>query len=271
MTTTIPPHVLTPTRRSARAWRATMIVLATLVVLVLTGLMAAQTTWSWWVMRGYSQTSAQVALPGASAVSIRSGVGDIEVIVGDVSEPTLALVDEGSLLLPGDGATALARISVEGPASSPAVTVEQPATSGPVPWEDEHKKILLVVPRSGLSTTELSTDVGSVSVTGPVGVVEARTGTGDVQVLGAPADARVTASTGVGDIDVQVDAVGPSSDLDLSTDVGDISVLVPPGGGWVVDADSDTGDIFLEPGLETGGLGAGIRARTSVGDISLTS
>lgn len=269
MTLTVPPHVLAPSPRSERAWRASMIVLAAVLVLLLTGLLAAQSTWSWWVHRGYSPTAAQIALPGASSVSVRTTVGDVEVVLGDVAEPTVGLVDDGSQLLPGPDATALARVTVEGPASSPTVTVEQPGMAGPVPWQDEHKQVLLVIPAGGLSSVDLSTEVGDVSVTGPVGRVSVGTGTGDVQVLEVPADAAVSATTGVGAIDVQVDAVGPASDLDLSSEVGDIAVLVPSGGGWVVQGSAETGDVHLDPGVETGGTGARIRAQSGVGDVSV--
>src|SRR5690606_490293 len=153
--------------------------------------------------------------------------------------------------------------------TSPTVTVAQPEMAGPIPWQDEHKQVLLVVPAGGLSSVDVSTGVGDVSVTGAAGRVAASSGTGDVQVPGVPADVGVTASSGVGQIDVQVDAVGPESDLELDSDLGDISVLVPAGGGWVVQASSEAGDVHLAPGVETGSLGARIQARTGVGDVSI--
>ncbi|MFC0674102.1 hypothetical protein [Brachybacterium hainanense] len=271
MTTTIPPHVLSPSPRGERSWRVTLTLLAGLVVLAVLALLGAQTFLSWWTQGSYQQAPAQVELTGATSVSLRSDVGDIVVIPGDVTSPTLGLVEYGSTQLPGEDATALARVTVSGTAESPTVTVQQPAMNGPIPWEDDHRSLLLVVPQTGLRVTDAYTSVGDVSITATGPQVTARTDTGDVHVQDVPADATVSATSNVGDVDVQIGAAGPASSIEAVSDVGDVSVLVPAGSRWAVDASTSTGELWIAPGIESSGAGDPVlRIRTSVGSASVT-
>src|SRR5699024_7167495 len=122
---------------------------------------------------------------------------------------------------------------------------------------------------------EVHSDAGDLRL-GPLSApdgVRASTGAGDVDlelVSPAPTAVDVTATTGDVDVLLPTDAGGRGA---VTADVGDIEVAAPGTGRWRVRAESAVGEARTDPGREAGtGAGVGtLSVNPEVGAVDISS
>src|SRR5699024_12401204 len=140
------------------------------------------------------------------------------------------------------------------------------------------REVLLLVPTDLELAREVRTRAGDVQADGEFTAREVHSDAGDLRLgpLGAPDGVR--ASTGAGDVDLElvspaptaVDVTATTGDVDVllptdaggrgavTADVGDIEVAAPGTGRWRVRAEAAVGEGRTDPGLEAGsGAGGG--------------
>lgn len=117
---------------------------------------------------------------------------------------------------------------------------------------DAHSVVVSVrveVPASGAYAFSLTTGVGDVRLDGfEAKEIVANTGVGDVGVFGVDATDDVTATTGVGDVEVDLLSVA-SSTLRATTGTGDVRLAVPAGNDVGYDVRASTGVGHVEIAL----------------------
>ncbi|HEX7351253.1 DUF4097 family beta strand repeat-containing protein [Brachybacterium sp.] len=289
----LPARRLEPSPGRDRPWR----LLTTLIGTVLVGLvvlaLAAASTATWLSGRGYSDVPAVTALGSPTSLDLTSSVGTVRVLPsGDVEELTLALVAPGSTALPDDSATAQARVTEGSTAHGTTVEVRQPERSFGPPWTGQTLDVLLLVPTGLELDLTVSAEVGDLLIDGDYAAIEAHSTVGDLRMESLTAPGGLSATTDVGDVDIELGAPAPESvdittsvgevdltlpteaggQVEISTDFGNVRVAAPGTARWTVDATSNLGDVSTDPGLSTGsGSPVGALTVTSeLGDIEIT-
>src|SRR5699024_7852748 len=139
---------------------------------------------------------------------------------------------------------------------------------------------------------EVRTRAGDVQADGEFTALEVHSDAGDLRLGPLSAPDGVRASTGAGDVDLElvspaptaVDVTATTGDVDVllptdaggrvavTADVGDIEVAAPGTGRWRVRAASAVGEVRTDPGREAGsGEGVGTLTVTSeVGSVDIS-
>src|SRR5699024_6902800 len=213
--------------------------------------------------RAYGAVPATTGLGSPTALVLDLRVGDVRVLPSaDVDELTLALVEPGETTLPAADEQVPARLSESRAGGRTELEAGQPSRAGDVQADGE------------FTALEVHSDAGDLRL-GPLSApdgVRASTGAGDVDlelVSPAPTAVDVTATTGDVDVLLPTDAGGRVA---VTADVGDIEVAAPGTGRWRVRAESAVGEVRTDPGLEAGsGEGVGTLTVTSeVGSVDIS-
>lgn len=282
-----PGRRLTPSPHRDRGWR-TLITLLGAVVLVLALLaLAAASVTGWWLGRGYDDVPATLELGTPESLTVSSGVGDVQVLASsDVEEVTLSLVEDGATSLPAPDATARARITQHGGATAPVVDVRQSDGYGPVPWQDEHQDVLLLVPLGHRLALDLTTDVGEIRADGDFSALALTSSVGDVRLDEVSVADSLTVRADVGDVDASLSGAAPTSaevtaavgnvemrlpadaesDVRIDAELGDVEVSLPGTGRWEVEARTELGEARIEPDV-AGAPGPAVGALTVTSEM----
>jgi len=110
---------------------------------------------------------------------------------------------------------------------------------------------------------DASTGNGRVTVDGATGPVEVSSGNGDVLVRTSLGP--VTVSTGNGDIDVSMDRLDGSPDMNFSTGNGRITLAVPDGFGAELDSNTGNGRVTVDFPIQMRGRMNPSRVRGTLG------
>lgn len=287
-----PGRRLSPSPRGDRPLRLLLTLLgAAVLVLLLLG-MGTLSVSSWLSARGYTMVPATTELGTPSSLSLSNDVGDVRVEHStEVDQVTLALVESGATGLPPGGDQVRARLDRSGDGESAQVDVNQPDGPGAIPWQDVHRDLLLLVPSGHELALDITSTVGDVDAEGEFSALSVSSEVGDVRLAYITAPDGLTATSDVGDLEVELESPTPKA-VDLSTSVGGIDLLLPmdaggemtarselgyiditaPGSGrWVVDARSELGDAQVDPSMSAGsGAAVGTLTATSeVGDVTI--
>ncbi|MDN5796535.1 MAG: DUF4097 domain-containing protein [Intrasporangium sp.] len=121
----------------------------------------------------------------------------------------------------------------------------------------------VTVPEGASVTVDV--DSGDVALTGTLGAVQTKTGSGDIDASGLTATNTVL-RTGSGDLDLSF-AVAPGA-VDLETGSGGVTMAVPTGDAYRVDVSTGSGDEDVN--LDTSQSSSRtIQVRTGSGDVTL--
>ncbi|WP_394216020.1 DUF4097 family beta strand repeat-containing protein [Brachybacterium vulturis] len=287
----IPGHRLAPSPDGDRRLRrATTLVGAGIMLLVVLGL-ALLSTATWLAGRGFTAVPAISELGSPAALTLTSGTGTVRVLPSsDVDELTLALVAPGVTTLPTADAQVPARVTQTAGADRTAVQVRQPTRSFSPPWSEETRDVLLLVPTGLELALAVHTDVGDVLVDGDLTSLDAHSTAGDLRLGPLSAPDGVSATTEVGNIDLELGSPAPVElaaavgDVDLllptdaggqvsiTTDLGDVEVAVPGTAHWQIRAESELGEVHTAPGLLDGaGEAVGtLTVDSELGTITIT-
>ncbi|MDN5822418.1 MAG: DUF4097 domain-containing protein, partial [Brachybacterium sp.] len=255
--------------------------------------LALLSTATWFAGRGFTAVPAISELGSPASLTLNSGTGTVRVLPsGDVDELTIALVAPGATTLPAADAQVPARVTQTARTDRTTVEVRQPTRSFSPPWSDETRDILLLVPTGLELALEVHTEVGDVLVDGDLTSLDAHSAAGDLRLGPLSAPDGVSATTEVGNIDLELDSPAPATvhlaaavgDVDLllptdaggqvsiTTDLGDVEVAVPGTALWQIQAESELGEAYTTPGLRDGtGEAVGTLTVTSeLGNIDIT-
>src|SRR5699024_5263464 len=175
------------------------------------------------------------------ALTLSTGVANVQVMASpEVAVVTLALVEHGASSLPAPGTTVPARITQHGGAAAPVLDVRQPDGYGPVPWQDEHHDVLVLVPQGHRLALDLTSDVGDIRTEGEFSTLTLASSIGDVQ-LDAVADS-VTVRADVGAVRLQLADPAPTA-VDVVAPVGSVDVSLPPDAEADVRIDAELGEV----------------------------
>src|SRR5699024_7938400 len=202
----------------------------------------------------------------------------------DVDELTLALVEPGETTLPAADEQVPARLSESRAGGRTELEVGQPSRTLDPPWSAGGREVLLLVPTDLALALAARRRAGDVQAGGEFTALEVHSDAGDLRLGPLSAPDGVRASTGAGDVDLElvspaptaVDVTATTGDVDVllptdaggrvavTADVGDIEVAAPGTGRWRVRAESAVGEVRADPGREAG---SGER----VGTLTVTS
>lgn len=240
---TEPAHRLSPSPRGGRGWRITVTLIASLVVgLLLLGLAGMSLT-SWAINRGYQDVPATYELGTPDSITLTSHVAEVTVMPSsEVDQVTVALVDPGATALPPDSATARAQVSIEEGATGIVLDVRQPGVNRFAGLLEEHRDVLLVVPTRHTMALDITSNVGGIDASGEFTSLTVRSDVGDIRLRGVSAPEGLTATGGVGGIDVATDGSIPAG-ITLTSDMGDVSLALPTDAGGEVTITSDVGEV----------------------------
>ncbi|APX31502.1 hypothetical protein BH708_00760 [Brachybacterium sp. P6-10-X1] len=282
-----PGRRLSPSPQRDRGWRTLITLLGAAVLLLALLTLAAASVTGWWLGRGYDDIPATLELGTPESLTLSSGVGDVQVLASsDVEEVTLALVEDGVTSLPAPDATARARITQHGGSTAPIVDVRQSDGYGPVPWQDEHQDVLVLIPLGHRLALDLTTDVGGIRADGDfsalvltssvgdvrldeVSVTDSlrlRADVGDVEAVlsgASPTSAEVTAAVGNVEMRLPSDA---GSDVRIDAELGEVEISLPGTGRWDVEARTELGETRIEPEV-TGAPGPVVGALTVTSEM----
>lgn len=263
-----PGRRLSPSPGSDRPWRLLLTLLGAGVVVLLLLAMGTLSMSGWLAARSYTVVPATTELGTPDSLGLTSDLGDIHVEHSDqVDQVTLALVENGRTELPAEGDEARARIDLRGDAESSLVDVDQPDGPSAIPWEDQHRNLVLLIPAGHDLTLEITSSVGDVDADGAFSALSVAADVGDVQLDSVSAPGGLTVTSDVGDVEVEVAAPTPDA-VEVTTSVGNIDLLLPEDAGGDVTARSDMGDIDVTaPGVTQWS----ITARTAIGEQNVDS
>lgn len=288
-----PARRLSPSPGRDRPWRVVLTVIAALVVALVMAVLIVTSVAGWAMNRSFSEVPAITELGRADTLTLTTDLADIRVVHSDqADEVTVALVPLGSTSLPPEGAEVRARIDVQGGPGSPVVSVHQPGTDGPIPWQSNYHDLLVVVPTGHPMDLDLTSNVGDIQAQGEFTSLTAASNVGDVLLtaISAPRGVHVRADVGdveldltdsvpagvdvtssVGDVEVRL-APDSTGDVTITTDIGDAILEAPGIGRWAVDATSETGDVRTDADLTEadGSLSGRLTVRANVGDVTIT-
>lgn len=279
MTTTLPaprtPHngsalepgrQLSPSPRNDGSWRLLLTLLgAAVLVLLLLG-MGTLSVSSWFSARSYAMVPSTTELGNPDSLSLTSDLGDVRVEhSAAVDQVTLALVENGMTELPAAGEEARARIDQRGDAGSPHVAVNQPDGPSAIPWEDQYRDLLLLIPAGHELTLEIASSFGDVDAEGAFSTLAVASEVGDIRLASITAPGGLTVTSDVGDVEVEL--AGPAPDaVEVTTSVGNADLLLPVDASGDVTVRSDMGDIDL---TAPGTTQWSITASTELGERSV--
>lgn len=180
--------------------------------------------------------SYEVTVPARTAVSARSGSGDV--MVNGVQLAVSARTGSGDIRVRGAGADADLRtgsgsITVDGVAGMARVGTGSGSVRATAIGAGLHASTGsgdIEASLSGKGDVQTSTGSGSISLSGVVGAVQASTGSGDVRVAGTP-----------------------TGNWRLSAASGSLDVRVPGEQGFTLDARSSSGSLNVDVPLSTQG------------------
>jgi Putative adhesin len=288
-----PGRRLSPDPGEDRRWRraVTLVGGAFLVVLLLS--LAGLTTANLLTARSFSEVPATVELGTPTSLAVTSDVADTRILQSaEVDQVTIALVDGDATSLPPDGTEARARIDRSGNAQAPAIDVRQPEGHGAVPWLDERRDVLILVPEGHELALDLSTSVGDIRADGEFSALDVSTEVGEVQLAPVTAPDGLQVTSELGGIEIELAGQAPSTvsatssvgDIDLllpsdaggavtaTSELGDVQVAAPGSGRWTVDAQAELGELAVDASLE-GADGAALGTLTvssEIGDVVVT-
>ena len=287
-----PGRRLTPDPRRDRPWRMLTVLGGVLLAVVVVLSLVASTLVPWLLTKDLPMVPATQELGTPSSLTLTTDVADVTVVRDEAAtQVEVSLVESGSLTPAAAGEQVRARITSEGTAQDPVLIVRQPAGGGPIPWVDETRDLLVVLPPDLAPDLDLTTDVGDVRADGAVGAlrvtssvgsveVEDLTASGPVQVsansgdvdlgLAAPAAQGVEVENSLGDVDVRL-APDAEGDVSVTADLGQVSVQVPGTARRTVDAQADAGEVQVDPSI-TGAAGESVGAitiRADLGDVAV--
>lgn len=289
----VPARRLYPSPRHDRPLRRLITVLGALVlVLVLVGL-AAVTVSSWYSARGFSDVPATTELGSPATLTLDSDIGEIRVLHSpDVDQVTLALVVDGSSALPAPGTEARASITQEGEGASRTVQVRQPSGPTAVPWEQEHRDLLLVIPADHELALVVDSSYGDIDADGSFTSLDVHAEVGDVRLASVTAPDGLTVTGDLGDVEIELEGPTPESlavtssvgdvdvllpvdargDVDIRSEVGDIELVAPGSGRWAVDAQSELGARTVDPALSSasGEILGSLTVHSEVGNVTVS-
>lgn len=282
-----PGRRLSPSPHGDRSWRALITLLGAAVLVAILLALAAQSISGWWLGRGYDDVPATVELGTPDALTLSSGVGNVRVLASpDVSAVTLALVQEGATSLPAPGATARARLTESGGSAAPVIDVRQSRGSGPVPWQDEHLDVLVLVPFGHRIALDLSTDVGDIRADGDFSALALTSSVGDVQLDQAAVEDALTVRADIGNVEVELREAAPETvavtasvgdvemhlpanaetDVRIDAELGEVEVSLPGTARWDVEASSELGEAQIDPDV-TGAPGPALGTLTVTSEL----
>lgn len=292
-TVEVPGRRLAPSPQGDRGWRTLITVLgAAVLVLILLALGAASVS-GWWLGRGYDDVPATMELGTPDALTLSTGVGDVHVVTSpEVTAVTLALVEDGATSLPAPGTTVRADITRHGGAAAPVLDVRQSDGYGPVPWQDEHHDVLVLVPQGHRLALDLTADVGDIRADGEFATLDLTSSVGDVQLDEVTVADSVTVRADVGDVQLELGGPAPASvdvvasvgnvemrlppdaeaDVRIDAELGQVEVSLPGAGRWDVEARTELGETRVEPDV-TGAPGPAVGTLTvtsELGDLLIT-
>ncbi|MFC5296871.1 MAG: DUF4097 family beta strand repeat-containing protein [Brachybacterium tyrofermentans] len=240
-----PGRRLSPSPQGDRSWRLLITLLGAIVLLLLLLGLTAVSVSSWLTTRSFSEIPATTGLGTPSALELTNDLGDVHVLrSADVDEVTLAFVEEGSTTLPADGATAQASIDRTGGADAPSIAVRQPGGPAVIPWENDTRDLLLLVPNDLDLSLDLTSTVGDVDATGSFSSLAVASEVGDVRLASVAAPGGLTVTSDVGDVEVELE--GPTPDaVEVTTSVGNADLLLPVDASGDVAVSSELGDVYL--------------------------
>lgn len=180
--------------------------------------------------------SYEVTVPGRTAVTARSGSGNV--LVQGTQLALSARTGSGDVRVGGIGADADLRsgsgdIEVNGVAGTARINTGSGGVRATGIGAGLHASTGsgdIDAALTGKGDVQTSTGSGSVRLTGVVGAVSASTGSGDVNVAGTP-----------------------TGNWKLSTASGSVAVAVPPDAGFTLDARTSSGSLDLDVPLTTQG------------------
>ena len=171
-----PPRHLTPDPRRDRPWRTASVLLGSLIVLLVLVLLAASVLIPWYLDRNMTTVASTQELGNPTALSLEADLGDVTVVrEADAQQVTLSLVESGATTPPPAGETVLARFTDSGTAQHPAISVRQPSGGNPVPWLDDTRDLLLVVPEGLDLDLDVQLDYGDVEAQGSFSALDVQT------------------------------------------------------------------------------------------------
>ncbi|GAB4096477.1 hypothetical protein GCM10028787_19520 [Brachybacterium horti] len=288
-----PPRHLTPDPRRDRPWRTASVLLGSLIVLLVLVLLAASVLIPWYLDRNMTTVASTQELGSPTALSLEADVGDVTVVrEADAQQVTLSLVESGATTPPPAGETVLARFTDSGTAQHPAISVRQPSGGNPVPWLDDTRDLLLVVPEDFDLDLDIQLDYGDVEAQGSFSALDVQADTGAVDLQDLTVNGPLTVATDFGDVSVDlaapvtsgVDITSDTGEVDLglapdaagdvriAADLGSVTVRAPGTARRTVDAVTDLGETRVDP-LITGADGdivGHIAVESSSGDVIVT-
>lgn len=263
-----PGRRLSPSPRSDGPWRLLLTLLGGGVVVLLLLAMGTVSMSSWLAARSYTVVPATTELGTPDSLGLTSDLGDIHVEHSDqVDQVTLALVENGKTELPAEGEEARARIDLRGDAESSLVDVDQPDGPSAIPWEDQYRNLVLLIPAGHDLTLEITSRTGDVDTDGAYSALSVATETGNVHLDSVSAPGGLTVTSDVGDVEVEVAAPMPEA-VEVTTSVGNVDLLLPEDAGGDVTARSEVGDIDV---TAPGATQWSVTARTAIGEQSVDS
>ncbi|MBK0330623.1 DUF4097 family beta strand repeat protein [Brachybacterium sp. MASK1Z-5] len=270
-TAQLPPRPLPEGTGRDRTMRRVLVLLAVVCLVLTAGGLAARSIAAGIEQSRFPEAPAVLAVGSPSSLEVTSSVSDVTVRVSDeVDQVTLALVEQGTDTVPADPAPVKARWVRSTHDGTLRVDVQRPRLEATSNWfDDEDRDLLVLVPPDIAPDLSLAVkaDVGNLSAQGALAGLDLRTRTGDVDADGVSASGSVAARTDIGDIDLALDEDG-AHEVSARTTTGDVSIALPCCETWDVDARSEEGSTDVDAGIR--GEGAALRARTDIGDVSVT-
>jgi DUF4097 and DUF4098 domain-containing protein YvlB len=172
--------------------------------------------------------SYQVTVPKATALTARSGSGDLS--VGDIGGPVNAQAGSGDISIGRIQAAVKVQVGSGNVAVAAAQEADVSAGSGDVNVGDTAGAVHVRTGSGDVRVQQVST-----------GSLEVSSGSGDVVALGLTGPAKVHTASG----DVRL-AGRPNADWDVNTASADVTIDIPDGTGFRVSASSMSGSITNE-------------------------
>ena len=239
----LPGQQLTPSPDRDRPWRVLTVLLGSAVVLLLISGLTLATAASWAAGRGYSEVAATTGLGTPTSLNLTSEVGSVRVLPSeDVDEVTLALVEPGATALPPQQETVRARITHGTDSQGTTAVVSQPQRYSVLPWMNPGHDVLLLVPVGHELSLDLRAEVGNVMVDGEFDTLSVHADVGDLVLGPLTATEKLTATSEVGNIDIELASPAPAS-VDITAAVGDVDLLLPVDAGGDVAITAELGSV----------------------------
>jgi DUF4097 and DUF4098 domain-containing protein YvlB len=224
-------------------------------------------------LKGKFERTFQVT--GAANLDVVTGSGDITVRTGDASTVVVkGIIHVGRM--EADAEQILSDLEQHPPIVQSGNSIRIGHQEGGERWRHVSIDYELAVPAG--SEFKARTGSGDLSITGPLGAVDAQTGSGDVAIESVKGSVRLMSGSG----DVRMKEAGASG-ADVQTGSGDVLVALPSQGGFDLAVQTGSGDVSTATGLTieswkssygsfTGkvrGGGARYAIRTGSGDVRI--